>query len=59
MKIFADIVSGFAFVIGWFIVVASLCYLIASLVAGGLFILIPSSTLVVGILLTLISKKLK
>ncbi|UOR12843.1 hypothetical protein [Halobacillus amylolyticus] len=59
MKHFNDIVSSFSFVIGWFIVVVSLCYLVASLLAGGLFIIIPSSALLVGVILIWISKKLK
>lgn len=59
MKSFMDIVSSFSFVIGWFIVVVSLCYLVASLLAGGLFILIPSSAILVGVIFIWISKRLK
>ncbi len=55
---FADLLSSFSFVIGWFVVVVAICYFIPSILLGGFFLLVSLLAIASGGFLIWISKRI-
>ena len=58
MKTLLDLVASFSFIIGWFVVIAGVGYLIPSLMISPGFALISLSIILIGVFLLWVSRKL-